>query len=131
MLSRASTTPRLLLAAATVLITWIVGCSSAGISAGRAHHSRSPEVRFYVSSADLPMLKGVEVYLVTASGESLMGKTDALGSLAISRNLLQREDSLAVLFCAEYFFCGAYRVRAPEFLEYDEHYIELAPLAVL
>lgn len=114
---------------ALTLLVLIVGCTSADSSA-RFSASSTLAVRFYVSGTDSPMLKGVKVYLITKSGESLVGTTDALGSVSISRQLLQEEGALAVLFCHSHFFCGAYRITAPGFHEYDEHYIGLAPFAV-
>lgn len=127
---RAKAKPRLQLAAVIIAFAGIFGCFSSGTSMPREYGARASAVRFYVSSADLPMLRGVKVYLMTGAGESLIGETDALGAIAIDRHRLQDGGSLAVLFCKEGFFCGAYRVKQDEFLEYDEHFIALAPFAV-
>lgn len=88
------------------------------------------QIVFLVSSRDLPMLEGVRVYLVSSKGEELVGRTDALGSLRIPRSLLKRDDAFSLLFCAEHFFCGAWRLTEPSFFRFKEHYIELAPVAL-
>jgi hypothetical protein len=71
----------------------------------------------------------VEVQLVDCEETRLLGRTDAAGGLNVSRDSLARGGVL--LFCRQGFFCGALNVSEPRFLEFREHYIELAPFSVL
>ena len=76
------------------------------------------------------MIPGARVILIAEDGQLLLGRTDGFGSISVPRAVLEGEGSLAILFCKEEFFCGAFSLQAPEFFQYSEHYIGLAPFAV-
>ena len=90
---------------------------------------------FVVGSTDGGMLKDVEVLLVDNRGDvRLLGMTEVLGRFSVLKETLARGEF--VVFCKpEQYFCGALRMlgpasEAPGFLDYDEHFIQLAPLAL-
>ncbi len=97
--------------------------------------SAAGEMRFFVGSTDKGMLADVEVLLMNTSGRLVaVGRTDGFGAILVPKARLG--GASAVLFCKpEHYFCGAFRLderasSAPGFLEYDEHFIQLAPLAL-
>jgi len=67
--------------------------------------------------------------ILLSSGERSLGRTDKLGALSVNASVIRKNKAHALLFCAEYFFCGAIQVNEDLF-GYSEKYIELAPLAV-
>ena len=113
---------------ALVIAILCTGCLSGRISAG-ASTAEQEEIQFLVgTSGSSKPLPGVEVILLS-SGERSLGRTDQLGALSVKTSVIRKAKARAVLFCAEYFFCGAVPVNSDLF-EYSEKYIELAPLAV-
>ncbi|HTG36279.1 MAG TPA: hypothetical protein VLB76_25455 [Thermoanaerobaculia bacterium] len=105
-----------------------IGCLS-GIALAGASAAEQEEIKFLVgTSGSSKPLPGVEVILLSAVEHSL-GRTDKLGTLSVKASVIRKSKAQAVLFCAEYFFCGAIQVN-PDLFEYSEKYIELAPLAV-
>ena len=88
-------------------------------------------VSFIVGSQDQPRLPGVTVYIVTASGEQVLGRTDEMGTIRVQRELLLPANAFALLFCSEYFFCSAIRLMESSLEGYDERYVALAPLTLL
>jgi hypothetical protein len=76
------------------------------------------------------MLPGVEVLMLTRRGEVPLGSTNAMGSLRVARSQLLEAKPLAVLFCRERFFCGAWKPTEQDLRGYDDLYIELASFAV-
>jgi hypothetical protein len=84
---------------------------------------------FIVGFDEPTMMKGVQVLLVQKNGQVLeLGNTDGGGFLEVEVDLL-RDKGRVILFCQEGFFCGGFLVNEPDFFEYRERYIELAPLA--
>jgi hypothetical protein len=109
--------------------------TSYGVKTATASVLRSNLMTFVVGSTDDGMQKDVEVLLVEDTGSLiLLGRTDALGRFSVPKDTLRRGE--AVLFCrSEQYFCGAFRIKdpafnQPDFLDYGEHFIQLAPLAL-
>lgn len=76
------------------------------------------------------MLPGAQVLLVTSTGTELLGVTDSLGVVKVPRTQLAASDAYALLICSEHFFCGAFRLDAPGFLDLNDYFIALAPFAI-
>ena len=76
------------------------------------------------------VLEDVEVTLLRRAGFKSLGRTNGVGWIAVKRALLEEDGALAVLFCSEWHFCGAFRLDDREFFKYDERFITLAPFAV-
>lgn len=76
-------------------------------------------------------LPEVAVLAVTRSGLIVeSGKTDKSGRVQLSKNDLREQQAIVLLFCKEYFFCGAMRTDESGFFEYDERLIHLARFVV-
>ena len=83
-----------------------------------------------VAGVGVGMLPGVEVILLARGEETLLGTTSELGTVTIPRGRVATNEPYVILFCAEGFFCGAWRAKTSSPEGYDEIYIELAPFAV-
>jgi len=99
---------------------------------GTVPASSSETITFSVaSSASDKKLDGVLLLLTGSDGKLVeLGHTDGNGRLAVSKDQLRQSGSAAILFCRERFFCGAFRLDDPKFLEADYRIIDLAPFAV-
>ena len=86
-------------------------------------------VVFLVADPQGRPLADVQVLFVGKEGEEAVGKTDQLGSLEVPLERLTEDTPTAVLFCKEWYFCGALRTSTDRFLEYREHYIKLLGVA--
>jgi len=93
-------------------------------------------MRFVVGTTNRGLESGVDVILVSRKGKLVhLGRTDQSGEFSVRKETLR--GGVVVLFCKqEQYFCGAFRVDDPDFnppgfLEYDEHFIELAPEGML
>ncbi len=113
----------------------LIGCAHSQSPVGHEPVSVAGEMRFFVGSTDRGMLPDVDVLLMNASGRLVaVGGTDVFGAVLVPKARLR--GASAILFCKrEQYFCGAFRLderasSAPGFLEFDEHFIELAPLAL-
>lgn len=112
-----------------VLLMGLLLGSCAGVVGSPTSAIKQETIRFVVGRSDNGKpLGGVDVVLVSSRNVPL-GRTDFSGAINVKTSLIRGGDVKAVLFCAEYFFCGAVRV-TPELFEYSESYIELAPFAV-
>lgn len=80
-----------------------------------------------VRSVDGPLLPGAEILLVSESGVRPLGKTNELGAAAISRDQLRAPGSYALLVCARFHFCGAFRLSESSHSEAPSLFITLAP----
>ena len=113
---------------------WYVGLISLiiAVTAALVHQSaagKSEKMTFIVGFDDPTLMEGVQVLLAKKDGELVtLGHTDGGGLLEVDGTLL-REEGLIVVFCREGFFCGSFLLSEPDFFEYHERYIELAPLA--
>jgi hypothetical protein len=76
------------------------------------------------------MLPGAEILVVTSKGLSSVGTTDLVGTAEVPRESLLKEDAYALLVCAEYFFCGAFRFDDESFAESSDRFIALAPFTI-
>lgn len=95
---------------------------------GRADELPPSQMEFIVLGSGPQVLEGVEVSLVSKDGLRSLGRTNGVGRISVERKILQEPGALAVLFCSEWYFCGAFRLDDPEFFEYEERLIALAPL---
>jgi hypothetical protein len=97
-----------------------------------ADEGDSNEIRFLVADVSKPqMLPSVDVTLVGPKGVRQLGETDNQGTVLISRSVLREAGTKAVVvFCLEWFYCGAFRLDEPAFFDYEERYIALAPYQV-
>jgi hypothetical protein len=75
-------------------------------------------------------LEDVTVFLFSDRGARELGKTDSAGFFHLDRVLIEHSRAGVLILCKEGFFCGALPLTEPTFLEYEEHYIHLAPFAV-
>lgn len=94
--------------------------------------TRSTSVVFEVGNASSSQVLADVTALLAGSDEKLitLGHTDATGRLSVRKETLGKRNNVAILFCKERFFCGAFRLDDPEFSKYDYHLIELAPFVV-
>lgn len=85
-----------------------------------------------VNAADTSMaLPGVSVSMVCGDGHiETIGQTDQFGQLLVPKERLRTRSAMALLFCHDYFFCGAIRPNEERLLEYDEYLIAIAPIVV-
>ena len=89
----------------------------------------SEKMDFIVGFDDPSLMEGVSVTLIGKTGAVTdLGKTDGFGALSVGKDRLRKEGSV-ILFCREGFFCGAFLVDEERFFDYNERYIELAPIA--
>jgi len=91
---------------------------------------RKPDVIFSVVSADSQALENVDVYLVGPTGTKLLGRTDPLGAICISYEEISAPSTQAILFCADWFFCGGFLIAHEDFSKYRDRLIVLAPFTV-
>jgi len=101
---------------------------NAGVSSRPAS---ADQVSFNVTDAtDHYPLSEARVFLVSGvSGMRLIGVTED-GVLDVPKHLLNLPDTIAVLFCHEWFFCGALRIKEDNVTRYDDYLIELAPFSI-
>lgn len=76
------------------------------------------------------MLSGAGVFLVGRGGTRLLGRTDQSGTLSVKRSELESADALALLVCAEFFFCGGFRLDDGAMPDQSHFYLTLAPFAI-
>lgn len=108
------------------------GCRS-GASNVELEIFTPPEGRitFQVStSTEKEGIMGVDVSAVTTEGIVPLGETDAGGRLIVDLELLKELEPYVVVFCRDYFFCGAIRSDSPDFFGYRMHAISLAVFTV-
>lgn len=87
-------------------------------------------IMFFVGdSRTQKMLPSTRILLVTDTVTDC-ATTDEFGRAMISLEKLKNPMTTTVLFCHSGYFCGAIRVQEGDFFEYEEHFIQLAPLAV-
>lgn len=108
-----------------VLIIALIACRGfAGMT------KDSPTMRFIVAESGGAVLEGVEV-LLARSGELVpLGKTGPLGTIDVQEDDLHEVGAVAILFCKDFFVCGALRLDQERFFEYDEHFLVLAPFTM-
>lgn len=106
-----------------------------GCTAGNRSKERIPldVIRFQVSGemgdGSILGIPRVEVFIFERSGQlNKVGETDSQGSIELGRQELL-DKAVALAFCHEWYFCGAFVVQDEDFLDYSEHYIELARIA--
>jgi hypothetical protein len=64
--------------------------------------------------------------VISDSGQVIdVGKTDYYGHVYVSKKLI--EDAVAILFCRERFFCGAFSMDRTNLMDYEEVIIHIAP----
>jgi hypothetical protein len=118
------------------LVLLLSACATShGVKTPTATVPPSNLMTFVVGSTDDGMQKDVEVLLVeNASSLIPLGTTDEFGRFSVPKDTLRR--GKVVLFCrSQWYFCGAFRIddpalKHPDFLDYSEHFIQLAPLAL-
>jgi len=110
--------------------------AQAAVGAGDLPNGHSAE-RIYITVADENhrRIEGASVYLLSRSrGEELIEVTDAAGTASIESRRAVDEDALAIVICAENYFCGAIRAREGELKETAQGsqliYIELAGITL-
>ena len=113
----------------TIVVLALMSCIHASKVERPASVENPTGVAFYVGSAKTQrMLEGVEVILFASDGGlEPKGHTDAFGVMSIPRS--EMRDGSILLFCHAGHFCGAFRLDSPGFFQYDEHLIQLAPMA--
>ena len=88
-------------------------------------------LRFIVGyAATGERLRSVEVVVVGSNGREVLGTTGLSGELNVSRSALSSYHGGAILFCREWFYCGAFFVDT-DLLEYEERYIALTSYSVM
>ena len=114
----------------TLILTAIATSASAGDQPKRA--SGTSVITFSVTSASTDKsLPAVNVVLVSKDrGIVQIGQTDDLGQVSLDREVLSKSENLALLFCKDHFFCGAFRLDSPSFLQADRRLIDLAPFSI-
>jgi len=117
------------------LVTGIVLGSSVQWSVGDDQNkTKQPNnsMTFWVgSSSTNHMLEDVTVLVARKDGRlEAVGRTDASGRFTVPKASLREDGSTVVLFCKERFFCGAFRLDDPKFLEADYRLIHLAPFSI-
>jgi hypothetical protein len=122
---------------AGALLVSLAACSSAAPPSPRPPAvAQSPDILFdVVLAGKRPALNlsGVEVSLVAGDGRIVsVGKTFA-GHIRVSKARIRELGATVILFCGETTFCGAVLVSQPGFsiLDFDEYYLELAPMVVV
>lgn len=76
------------------------------------------------------MLEHVSVMALAADGKAIpIGETDVFGSLSVPREELGRDKLVTVLFCKDWYFCGALRLETGALAATPDHHLQLAPLA--
>ncbi|MCP4600246.1 MAG: hypothetical protein GY847_06890 [Proteobacteria bacterium] len=91
---------------------------------------RSPDVIFSVISADSQALESVDAYLVKSTGIKHLGQTDPLGAICVPYEEINATSSRAILFCAEWFFCGGFIIDHENFSRFRDRLLVLSPFAV-
>ena len=116
------------------LIALIIGCTTLH-GQKSAMQAEDVLITFIVAgdgaAGDTIEIPNADVYISWDDGPlEKVGVTDAIGRISIPRKVLARGAEV-VIICQEWFFCGALLIRQDEFLQYQEHYIKLAPFAFL
>jgi len=78
-------------------------------------------------------LSGVEVSLVGGDGRIVPVGKSSDGRVRVPKSQVRDLRATIILFCSPYTFCGAVRVVQGEIsiLDFDEYYLELAPLVAV
>lgn len=109
-----------------------LGCR--GMTPGVKPESFTPpkgQVAFQVwTAATREGIPGVDVSGVTSEGVVSLGTTDAGGRLAVDLDSLRAIRPHVIIFCHDYFFCGALRADSPDFYEYRQHSVALAVFSI-
>ncbi len=116
---------------AVVAPFWLLSC--AHFHATAVSRPDGGTVIFNAASAsDFFPVADVDVYLFSISrGLALLGTTGENGCLEVRRSVLRRQDAIAVVFCRDGFFCGAFRIKEDQIFLQDDVLILLAPFAIL
>jgi hypothetical protein len=99
-------------------------------AAARSEVDTTGSVTYQVASSEnfLPLV-GVQVSVIYADGTAKdLGDTGYGGSLVVEKSQLQR--ATVVLFCKDYYFCGAFVAEQTDILRWNERLIHLAPFYI-
>ena len=118
-----------------IAVVLIAGCVTSGTQSEDNHGqlvvADSTELALLVAdSTNLMPLPRANISVVSPEGIESLGLTDNGGRFTISKEELRRRDAMVLLACAEYYFCGAFRIREDNILGFDERWITLARLSM-
>lgn len=98
--------------------------------------AQSPDVLFHIRLArsQPPIdLSGVEVSLVAGDGRIVPVGKSLDGRVRVPKEQIRKLQATIILFCSAYTFCGAVSVvqGGVSILDFDEYYLELAPMVLV
>jgi len=121
-----------LVAFLVALLSVFLGCCSSTIirtanATDEALNMNTEKFRFIVFHAEtFERLSDVEMSIINSDGtQNYIGKTDGFGVIYVDAKRVER--SIAVVFCKNHFFCGAFLTNQSNFKIYKERSIHLAP----